>query len=67
MYACGCLSKSCEVAVVNTIMHHNKQGCVCHYWTIKTVDDLGEDFDETVLKWKEVAEGRMKDIEVVNE
>ena len=38
-----------------------------HYWTIKIVDDLGEDFDETVLKWKEVAEGRMKDIEVVNE
>ena len=28
-----------------------------HYWTIKIVEDLREDFDETVLKWKEVAEG----------
>ena len=27
-----------------------------HYWTIKIVDDLGEE----TLKWKEVAEGRMK-------
>ena len=34
---------------------------------VSLVEDLGEDFDETVLKWKEVAEGRMKYIEVVNE
>jgi len=38
-----------------------------HYWTIKIVDDRGQDFDATVLKWREVAEERMKDIEVVNE
>ena len=81
VYACGCLSVTCELAVVNVlkiiylraigsgravhyqnllvlivpfridkyrcISGYKKQGCACLIWT-KIVEDLGEDFDESI-------------------